>query len=405
MDSWLLAPQRRLHGTGTVALLVFTAFVTPASLDMYTPALPQMVSYFGSDEATLNLTLVGFYVFFALGQLLLGPASDRFGRRPLFLAGSVVYLMGSAACAVSDGIAMLAFSRIVQAVGAGAIAAISMALVKDVFVPEKRDLAFSVITSLFGVGPVVAPMLGAALMQIGGWRAIFWVLILFGAGCLAFAMLLEEPLGGRDGGKESGSAHVVGSLAAVLGNKGFTEFMMVAALFSLPFMSYVAVASHIYVTYFGLSEMEYGIYFGIASAMMIVGPFLWPAMRRFMNARGYTTFLIAGAGVVGVLLLTVGSLSPVLFCTSFALFMLMEASVRTFSANILLAQQSKSAGAAAALVNCSHTLLGTVGMMAAVLPWPTYLVGLGALTLVSLGAAGAIWFLLLHSDARLDGVK
>lgn len=287
MENWLSCRQKRLGMPGVVFMLVFTAFVTPASLDMYTPALPQMVVQFGVDEAALNSTLVAFYVFFAAGQLVFGPVSDRCGRRPVFLAGSVVYIVGSIGCIFAGTLVVLVGFRVLQACGAGAIAALSMALIVDLFKPEKRDVAFSLVTSLFGVGPIVAPLLGALLMGVAGWRSIFFALVAFGFGCLVFGFLLEEPLPVRVGGKSEesgtggnlssgvfgGAATIASSLVEVLSNRGFVLYMIIPALFSLPFMAYVAVASHVYVSFFDLTEVGYGVYFAIASVMMIVGPF------------------------------------------------------------------------------------------------------------------------------------
>lgn len=419
MGSWLSCRQKRLGMPGVVLMLVFTAFVTPASLDMYTPALPQMVVQFSVDEAALNSTLVAFYVFFAAGQLVLGSVSDRRGRRPVFLAGSIVYIFGSIGCLFARTLIVLMGFRVLQACGAGAIAAISMALVVDLFKPEKRDVAFSLVTSLFGVGPIVAPLLGALLMGIAGWRSIFFALVAFGFGCLAFGFLLEEPLPVRAGGEseESGTdgnfssgvsigiANVASSLAEVLSNRGFALYMIIPALFSLPFMAYVAVASHVYVSFFDLTEVEYGVYFAIASVMMIVGPFLWPVASRVMSAKKYTSLLIILGMADGIAFLLFGGSSPAAFCVLVALLMLIEASIRPFTANILLAQQVDDIGAASALTNCSHSVASVVGMTLAVLPWPNFIFGLGALMVLSALIAVVLWTCLLKSNARLVGVK
>lgn len=403
MGSWLKCRQKRLGVVGTFAMLVFTCFVTPFSLDMFTPALPQMVLYFESDVPTVNLAILLFYVFFAAGQLVFGPLSDEMGRKPVFLGGSVVYALGSIACFLCNSIPVLLCARVVQALGAGAIAAVSIAMVKDVFMPDRMDDALSVITAIFGVGPIAAPLFGAFLMQIMDWHAIFAALAVFGAICVLFGLLLEEPLSPEDrvGGE---GPQVVAGLVRVLRNKGFTLYMCVMAIIDIAFMAYISVASHIYITFFGLDEIGYGLYFGVGMVIMLVGPALWPIASRFMGKKLFTWLLIGGCILSGVLLLVIGSRGPVFFCVSFALFILMESSSRPFSMGILLVQQEEDAGAAASLTNCSRTVFGTFGMALAVLPWGNYILGLGTITIVSMACSALLWILLLRT-AKLKGVE
>lgn len=403
MSGWLECKQGRLGVVGTFAMLVFTCFVTPFSLDMYTPALPQMVLFFNSDVATVNLTILLFYVFFAAGQLLLGPLSDRTGRRPVLLAGSAVYALGSAACFLCSSITLLVFSRIVQALGAGAIAAVSIAMVKDVFAPDRMDAALSIITAVFGIGPIAAPLFGAVLMQLADWHAIFAALALFGCICFVFSLLLEEPLAlqNRVSGKDS---HVVKGLVRVLRNKGFSLYMCIMAIIDVAFMAYISVVSHIYITFFGLDEIGYGFYFGVGMAVMLIGPLLWPLASKFMGKRSFTWLLIGGCILSGCLLLVLGGKGPGFFCASFSVFILMESSSRPFSTGVLLAQQDEDVGAAASLTNCSRTIFGTIGMALAVLPWKNYIFGLGVIAVGSMILSLFLWLVLLKSS-KLKGMS
>lgn len=404
MNTWLIKPQPHLGMFGLLALLVAASLATPLSLDMYTPAVPHMTEHFNTDASTVNLTLVGYFLFFAIGLLLFGSVSDKYGRRPVLVCGAAVYAASSALCALAPSIWALIAFRVVQALGAGAVSAVATAVVKDAFVAEKREAVLSVVQVMFVVGPVLAPVVGALILQVADWRMTFWVLAAIGLALLVMALLFSETLDAenRYGGTVAGS---VGQLAVVAKNKGFSWFLCIFALFNLPFMAYIAVASYVYISFFGLSEIEYSLYFALASLFAAAGPFIWLAASKRMSVRRFTNIVFALAIASGALMLAVGQLSPILFCAAFLLFSLLESCSRPYSTNVLLSQQEDDTGAASSLINFMHTLTGCVGMVLAVLPWPNYAEGLGVIMLVFMAIAAGAWFALLRSRVPLKGVK
>ncbi len=404
METWLACRQKRLGVVGLVCLLVITSLVTPLSLDMYTPAIPHMTDYFDADAGTVNLTLVDYYLFFAVGLLLFGPVSDRFGRKPVLVAGVVTYVAASALCAMAFDIWMLVGMRIVQALGAGATSAVSTAVVKDAIAADKREMVLSVVQVMFVIGPVLAPVVGALVLQVADWRMTFWVLALIGTGCLVLVLLFEETLPVQERA-QTGVAGTLKSLVVVAKNKGFSAFLLIAALFNLPFMAYIAVGSYVYITFFGLSELAYSCFFAAAALVTAAGPLIWLFASRFVSARTFTTVLVVVGAAAGVAMLAVGTLSPVLFCVTFVAFALAEAAIRPYSTNILLSQQERDTGAASSLINFANTAVGSVGMLLAVLPWPNYVVGVGAIIVATMAAAGLVWWALLRSRIPLPGIK
>lgn len=404
MNRWLVQPQKYLGPFGLVALLVVTSLVTPLSLDMYTPAVPHMTEYFETDAGTVNLTLAGYYLFFAIGLLVFGPTSDRYGRKPVLLAGMLAYTAASALCAMAPNIWVLIGMRVVQALGAGAVSAVSTAIVKDAIIPEKREAILSIVQVMFVVGPVLAPVVGALILQVADWHMTFWTLSGIGLVCAVLSLLYREtlPTQARYQGTVFGSIAQLGTVAK---NKGFTSFLCIVGLYNLPFMAYIAVGSYIYITFFGLSELEYSYFFAIAALLTAIGPLIWLKASRYVSARRFTTIIIVIALASGIAMMMVGEISPYLFCATFLVFAIMEACVRPYSTNILLSQQEGDTGAASSLINFAHTAIGCAGMVLAVLPWPNYIVGVGAIIVLSMAVAAISWFALLRSGIPLIGVK
>ncbi len=404
LNSWLIAPQPRLGIFGLLTLLVVSSLITPLSLDMYTPAVPHMTDHFNTNASTVNLTLVGYYLFFSVGLLIFGPISDKHGRRPILMGGMAVYTAGSALCAMATSIWALIAFRVVEALGAGAVSAVSTAVVKDAFCAERREAVLSVVQVMFVIGPVLAPVVGAFIVRVADWRVTFWVLAAVGALCFVLTVLFKETLPENE--RYQGS--VLGSLCnlgVVAKNKGFTSFLLIVGMFNLPFMAYIAVASYVYIDFFGLDEMGYSLYFAIAALLTALGPFIWLVAQKFMNARRFTNIILTIAGLSGVAMLCMGQISPTLFCVTFLIFAVMQACVRPYSTNILLSQQDDDTGAASSLINFLHTALGSLGMVIAVLPWANYVEGVGVIIVASMIIAGLGWFALLRSNAPLKGVK
>ena len=405
LKSWLLKPQPRLRAGGLLVLLVASSFITPLSLDMYTPSIPHMADYFDTGTATVNLTLMGYYLFFAVGMLVFGPLSDKYGRKPLLVVGMVLYSIGSVSCALAPSIEALIAVRVVQALGAGSMSAVCTAVVKDTFEMERREKILALIQVLFVIGPIVAPMAGTAVLAVADWRGTFWVLTVVGVACLALSLLFSETLDGKDRYRDS-LASTLGRLVVVARDPGFFVFLVVSSIFEIPYMAYVSVGSYIYIDFFGVGEVGYSLFFAAAAAVMAAGPAVWlSASKRGMTVRRVTTLLFVAVICAGAVMAVAGHLSPFLFCGCFAVLALAAASIRPYSLNILLEQQGRDAGTASALMNCMHAALGCIGMLLAMLPWSNFIVGVGVLAIVSVVGALVGWMALLRSRVPLACVK
>ena len=389
--SWLARPQEHLGTLGLMVLLVGTSMLMPLSLDMYTPAVPHMVERLFTTTAMVNLTLVGYNFFFAVGLLIFGPLSDRRGRRPVLLSGLAFYVAGSLACALAPSIEVLIVARIVQSLGAGAADAMTNAIVKDAFTEQRRQLAISFIQLMFILGPVVAPLVGAWVVMALDWRATFWILTASGVFLSVLACAFEESLPVSERYVSSEKGETVRQFAAVLKVPAFTLPLLVFTLPNLGFMAYVSVASFVYESYFGLSELGYGMYYAIAALVTVLGPFAWELASRHMQARTFITAEIGVAVAAGAALLVFGHLAPWLFCAAFAVFAIVEASLRPLSTNILLSKFRDAGGTTASAINFTSTVHGSCGMLLVGALGTDYVSSLAWTILVSMICAALGW--------------
>src|SRR5919199_1268601 len=288
-----LAPTPEAAPPNRAALaLLLGAFVAvgPLTIDMYLPALPTITAELGTTSA--------------IGQLVLGPLSDAFGRRGPLLAGTALYVVASLLVLVAPSIEVLGVLRLLQGVGTAAGAVVAMAVVRDLFTGRAAATMLSRLFLVLGAAPVLAPTLGGELLRVTSWRGIFAVLAGYGLLLLAVgAAALREtlPPSRRSGRGVAGTLHTYRGL---LRDRTFVGLVLVAGLTMAGLFSYVSGSSFVFQRQFGLDEQQFGLLFGAGAVWLIAATQLNPVvLRRWSPAQVLVTGVAVGAvaPVVGLL--------------------------------------------------------------------------------------------------------
>lgn len=399
----LLMPQTHLGARGLIFFISLMGMFIPLSIDLYLPAMPIMTDYFQTTTAMVNLTLIAFYFFFAIGIILFGPISDRYGRKSVLITSLLLYTTGSAACALSMSMEQLIFFRVVQSLGAGGVMAISTALVKDSFSGSLKSKVLAVVQAMSVIAPMIAPIAGAAILRFAQWRETFWILTLIGFFTLIITFFFQETLPKKDRHLGSMGSSLI-RLTVVLRNFGFTSFLIVAAMLAAPYMGYVTMSSYIYQNHFSLDAQTYSYFFAANSAFAVLGPVIYIRTIGKVSGFRFAWCCFGVALLSGICVLFAGNRSPFLFLVSYIPFTLVEGAIRPFSTSILLDQQSEDIGSASSLINAVQTILGSAGMAMGSLAWGNMVHGLGIIMISYSLAAIGVWLLLLKSKCSIKGL-
>lgn len=396
------APQKRQKYLGDKGLIVFIAFLTafiPLSTDLYMPALPQLAKSFHASTGLMNLTLVFFFIFNAAGTLVIGPFSDKYGRKKILLIGIIIYTAGSVFCAVTSTIWPLIFSRIIQAVGSGAIISVSMALVKDAYSGKKRESILAVTQSISMLAPIIAPIIGAFLLNITSWRGIFWALAVIGFIALAGGIAFEETI---DQMSDENIIQAIGKLGSVLKNRSFTKLLITFSLVGIPMMGYISASSYIYENGFRLSAQAYSFYFSANAVVGIFGPLLYVVLSKFIKSDKLITISFIVTCASGLLMCTIGNLQPWLFALSVIPNTLAGGLTRPPSTSLMLDQQKGDTGALCSVMSCGFTVFGSIGMLLLSMEWANRIIILGSVFIITGLASLVLWIRFLNKNLACD---
>lgn len=275
-----------------LALLMAMTAIGPATLNIMVPALPKMAVQLGTDTATVQLTLSLFLLSLATAQLLLGPLSDRFGRRPVVLGGLTLMVVASLAAMAATSIDALIVARIVQAAGAATGVVIGRTIIRDLYERDRAAAMIGLVTTAMVIAPMVAPLIGGILDTAFGWEAIFLVIGLFGATVLLWAAkALPET---RPASVAEAPGRLWAEWRALISSRKFHGYVLCGALGSAPFFTFLGGGPHVVVTLMGRSSAEYGLWFAVMSLGYMSGNF---TVSRLSQRFGTDTVILAGIGM------------------------------------------------------------------------------------------------------------
>ncbi|HGT3626304.1 Bcr/CflA family multidrug efflux MFS transporter [Pseudomonas aeruginosa] len=379
-------------------LLLLSALVAfgPLSIDMYLPSLPAIAADLGASDAQVQRSISGFLVGFCVGMLFYGPLSDRFGRRPVLLAGIALYLFSSLACALADSAGQLVLLRVLQALGGGAASVLARAMVRDLYPLGEAARMLALMHMVTMLAPLAAPLLGGYLMLWAGWRALFVVLALFAGLCLlAVWRVAESHPPERRGGSLAQAFLAYGRL---LGDRRALGYVLCMGLAFAGMFAYISAAPFVFIEHFGVRAERFGWFFGLN----ILGVMLaaW-CSARLVRRHGPRPLLRAGsllACVSGLFLLGYAALGergglwalvPGLLC-----FVSVTGLLGANCIASLLALYPGQAGAASAVAVSGQFGLGCLASLAVgwlalpgVLPMALVMAVCGVGSLLALGLA------------------
>jgi DHA1 family bicyclomycin/chloramphenicol resistance-like MFS transporter len=255
-----------------LALLIAMTGVSSLSLNILVPAIPSMVMKFATDPANVQLTVSLYLLGLAVAQLVFGPLSDRFGRRPVVLTGLALATVASTSAIFAGSIASLVAWRVVQSLGASTGQTIGRAIIRDLYERERAASMIGLVTSVVVLMPMAAPLIGGILDTLFGWESIF----VFSAAltCLVFAWaVIALPETRKVSAVPAERNHFRSDLRALAASPRFLGYALCTGLGSAPFFSFLAGAPHVVVSMLGRTSAEYGLWFFIPAIGFMAGNF------------------------------------------------------------------------------------------------------------------------------------
>jgi MFS transporter, DHA1 family, multidrug resistance protein len=391
----------------TVVLGLFTA-VGPLSVDTYLPSLPDIGRELAASSAQVQLTISFYLVGFALGQIVYGPLSDRHGRKPVLLAALVLFSTAGLACAFASSIHALIIARFFQAFGGAGAVVLARAIVRDLYSGTRAGREFSLMGTIMGLAPIIAPLIGSVLQMAFGWRAIFVALVVVGSIAAVLAWyLLPETLKTRAPEPVS-LLSSVGVYRTFMKNRVFLAHLGIVTCSFMGLFAWISGAPFVLQDLYGLSALEFGVAFALGSAGYLLGTVLAAGIVTHIGldrtiGLGGLALALGGLAMVAAVALGLTSAASLVLPAAFYLAGLGLAMPQGFAG--AMSPFPGRAGAASSLIGftqqTSAAALGAaIGHMLGQTAWPLVIAiaTMGCLTLL-------IWLVSRGIRAPTKGVE
>ncbi|MEO9275197.1 multidrug effflux MFS transporter [Marinomonas sp. 5E14-1] len=351
------------HSVAFLGFLLILSISGPLAINFYLALLPSMAEDFSTSAATIQQTVSVYLMGFAGAQLIVGPLSDRFGRKIILLICYCVFVVASLVCALANDVSLLIGARFVQSLGGCAGVLLSRVIVKDVYPPEEMGKVMSYMTTGFSMAPLLAPVIGGFVGVAFGWRSLFFIFSLFGV-----ILILWTWFGYQESNKNLNPdairiKHLFGNYARLLKEPKFVGYSLAVCASIAGVLTYTSASSFILIELLAVPTTVYGLLFSISAFGMFSGSLV----AAKLNSRlGSTSTILYGALVLsigGVCMAVLPWLDVVTVPTIVGpmfLYALGNGIVMPTAMSLAIMPFPKMAGSAAAWIGCCQAALGAL---------------------------------------------
>lgn len=289
-------------GTAIILILGTLSSFGPMSMDMYLPAMPTIEKDFLTTASNAQLTLSSFTIGFAVGPLLYGPLSDRFGRRPLLLFGIAFYVFAGLMCAVTESISALITLRFFQALGGAAGLVLTRAIVRDLWSGTESARILSLSLLIVSLSALIAPFIGGYLLKFFGWRSIFWLLSGYGVLTLALAWFALPETLPQARRQVTSFWQIIPQYFVVFRHRRAMGYMLCGGFSFAGMFAQLSGTPFVYIEVFGVAPEHYGFIFAVNIIAIMCGSWLNSQLVGRFGVRPMLQFGLAIALIGGTIL-------------------------------------------------------------------------------------------------------
>ena len=340
------------------------AIVGPVTIDLYLPAFPLIATDFEIPQHRVELSVSAFLFGLSFSQIIVGPLTDRLGRKKPLLIGALLYLIASLICAFAPSFEFFLLGRMLQSLGAACFMTISRAVIRDHYSTQQAANAMTMMMLLTGLAPVLAPLIGAFLAAYIGWRGLFLFLAIYGLACfIMVAFFFDESLP-EEKRRHISPKLIMSNYLQLLLDRSFIGFSLAAGFSMATMFAFIASSSTVLMGTFGLSAKSFAWYFASVAVGFIIGSQLCGFMLR-RNITAATLYRIAAYWVVAVLALGVicslmGIMNLTIFMMMMTAFTIGLGTINPTAPILALRKQGHRLGMASALTGATLFLFGTL---------------------------------------------
>ena len=336
-----------------VLLLGVLSAFGPFVVDLYLPSLPQLASFFETNASMTQLTLTTAMIGLALGQLLLGPLSDKFGRKKTLIISLVIYIISTVLIVFSPNIETMIVLRVIQGLSSAGSVVISRAIATDLYRGREMTRFFGLLMTINGLAPIISPILGSLLLEYISWKGVFVFLALIGV----IVLLFKESLNVENRLQGSIFSTFL-TFGVIIKNRLFMSYVGIQSFLLGSMFAYIAASPFIFQSFYGLSAFVFSLCFGANGAALVIGANVGGKLpNRQALAIGVLAFVVAALYTIAVLII-----QPYWLFIEIGFFAMLLLMGITFPAISSLAMESERqyAGSASALLGFAPFFLGGV---------------------------------------------